>query len=119
MLKSAMTVKRNATDYINDILSANLPFDFKGVDLQSAPKLLEIISEYYDFTEEEFRLELRRSKGRIEEAIGVPLTDEQLEALSGGKTKLTSSDDIAIGGGSAFGVAILAAIGATLEFLIK
>lgn len=101
-----MAEKRDAAAYVDDFLNGRLPINPDAISPSSAEEAIAELSEIYDFTEEDFQRELLKSKDRFEGMLGIPLTDDQLLAVSGGKSEKTELD-IAIGGGVFTGAAAL------------
>lgn len=82
--------------------------------------ILDEVAKYYDFTQDDLKEALLVSKDKLEKLIGVPITPEQLEAISGGKTKnqkITSGVSGGIAGGATVG--ILAVVGLCAAYAIK
>ena len=103
-------MKKSASQFLDDLLAGDL---FGLPSEASQQEVLEAFTQHfnenYDFTQEEFEQVVRQSKDRLEAAVGVPLTDEQLVALSGGKSE---GAKIGIGVGSAVGGSVaLGAVG--------
>ena len=100
-------MKKSATDFVDDLLDGSFPRPPIGLSQQEAMSALASqIDAAYSFTQEELELAMQQSKVRLEDAIGVALTDEQLAALSGGKSesaKIGSYVGGAIGGAAAAG----------------
>jgi hypothetical protein len=98
-----MSEKRNAADFIDDTLNGRLPIEVIGAEATSLADTARALGEYYEFSEDEIRRELPRFRDRIEVAIGMPLTEDQLLALTGGKSEKQSNRDLYIGMGVAMG----------------
>lgn len=90
-------MKKSSDDLIQELLKGENP---NFASSQSPESIAEYIENNYDITEEQFRQALKDNRGRLEEMIGVPITDEQLEQLAGGKS---TAAKVGIGAGAAAG----------------
>jgi len=98
-------MKKNSHQLVEDLLSNR-----SGLNANVTPEeLTKFIESNYDVNVEELQLALKSHRGKIEDLIGVPITDEQLTQLTGGKSE-TAKIGIGIGGGAAAG-SVGAAIG--------
>ena len=98
-----MAVKKDANQLIDDLLAgqfATLLSPSGGGQIEES--LRAILSEDYDFSEEQLRQALLGKRDQIEDFIGVPLTEEQLQAIDGGKG-LSTDAKYGIGFGGAVG----------------
>lgn len=93
-------MKKNADQFIDDLFNGNLTAS-SGTPDETYAKLAELIESEYSFSEEEIQESLLRSRDRLESVIGVPLTDDQIAAVTGGK-----SDGQKIGLGAGLGGAV-------------
>lgn len=113
-----LNIVKNATDFINDLLDGSFqPKAGPNIDEQL---ILEEVAKHYDFSQDDLKEALFANKEKLEQAVGVPLTPEQLEAISGGKTKsqkITSAVSGGIAGGATLG--ILAVVGLCAAYAIK
>jgi len=107
-------MKKNSQQLVEDLLSNR-----SGLNENVTPEeLTKFIENNYEVNEEELQLALKSNRGKIEELIGVPITDEQLTQLTGGKSE-TAKIGIGVAGGAAAG-GIGAAIGvATILIIYK
>lgn len=114
-------MKKSASQFVDDLIAGSLPaIPADATQAESIQSLATQLDAEYSFTQAELEQAMQQSKGRLEAAIGVALTDEQLIALSGGKSesaKIGSYVGGAIGGAGAAGAigggiagAIIAAI---------
>lgn len=102
-LRCQMAVKKDANQLIDDLLAgqfATLSSVSGGGQIEES--LQAILSQDYDFSEEQFRQALLGKRDQIEDFIGVPLTEEQLQAIDGGKG-LSTDAKYGIGFGGAVG----------------
>jgi len=105
-------MKKNSQQLVEDLLSNR-----SGLNENVTPEeLTKFIENNYEVNEEELQLALKSNRGKIEELIGVPITDEQLTQLTGGKSE-TAKIGIGIGGGAAAG-SIGAGIGVAIFLII-
>ena len=103
------STKKSADDFVSDFIAGN----FKDLTVGNSPQIFkefqERVERDYAFTPDEMKLALHNSRPQLEAAVGVPLTDEQLSALAGGKSDagLYAGGGVAgaVGGGIAIAVA--------------
>jgi len=116
--------KKDVKEFVNDLLDGSV--NGSSIEnFESVQTALDAINANYEFTDEELHAELRLQKDRLEQSIGFELTPEQLEALCGGKQKVTL-DGGGLSGAAAGGIAAGvtggvvggAAIGATLAVIL-
>ena len=83
-------MKKNSQQLVDDLLSNR-----SGVnDSLSPEELATYIENNYEVNEEELQLALQDNRRRIEELVGVPITDEQLTQLAGGKSEPAAVRDL-------------------------
>lgn len=76
-------MKKNSQDLVEDLLSGQ-----SGLTESLTPEeLTKFIEDNYEVNEDELRVVLRSNRAKIEEAVGVSITDEQLAQLAGGKSE--------------------------------
>jgi hypothetical protein len=103
------STKKSADDFVSDFIAGN----FKDLTVGNSPEIFkefqERVERDYVFTPDEMKVALHNSRAQLEAAVGVPLTDEQLNALAGGKSDagLYAGGGVAgaVGGGIAIAVA--------------
>ena len=95
--------KKDVKEFFNDLLDGSV-YGPSIENFDSVQKALDAINANYEFTDEELHAELRLQKNRLEQSIGFELTPEQLEALCGGKQKVTL-DAGGLSGAAAGGIA--------------
>ena len=95
--------KKDVKEFFNDLLDGSV-YGPSIENFDSVQKALDAINANYEFTDEELHAELRLQKNRLEQSIGFELTPEQLEALCGGKQKVTL-DGGGLSGAAAGGIA--------------
>lgn len=105
--------KKDVHGLVEDLLNGSV--NGESFNNQSIEDMLKAISDNYDYTEEELFAELKRQQPRVEEMIGLPLTEEQMEALCGGKGK-AHVDVPLVAGAAAGGVAAVG--GATVAGIV-
>jgi hypothetical protein len=101
--------KRDAGQFVDDLIAGKLAG--LGVDTQTSATwemASNAISNNYEFTEQELYETMLSARDRLEAAAGIPLTDEQLAALSGGKEKLSTGAIVGISAGSVVGGSVIA-----------
>jgi hypothetical protein len=80
-------MKKTASQFVNDLLAGTLPHVPPSATQQAEVAAFAAeIDAHYAFTQAELEAAMSEARGRIEGAIGVAITDEQLVALSGGKS---------------------------------
>lgn len=100
---------KTAPQFVDDLLNGTV----EGLSYTDASQLTwentaEAIAQHYAFSQEELSAALSQSKHRLEEQLGMPLTDEQLETITGGKKKLSKGEKAgAIVGGVVGGAAVV------------
>ena len=105
-------MKKNADQFIDDLINGSLQ-QLSGSPEETYAKLAEVIHADYSFNEQEIQEALLRSRDKIEAVIGVSLTDEQLVAITGGKSDGQKvglgaglGGAVAVGGAAAAGAAV-------------
>jgi hypothetical protein len=123
-------MKKNADQFVEDLLSGQMPEIPAGSPEESWAEVIKRIDADYDFSKEDLEAALTRSKGRLESVVGVPLTEDQLAALAGGKTSAAQiGRDIGIAfgvtavggavGGAVAGAALYVVVSAALAAAVK
>jgi hypothetical protein len=93
-------MKKTADQFIEDAFDGTFA-SISGSPDEIQAKIADLIESDYSFSQDDLQEAVNRSREKIEAAIGVKLTDEQLAALSGGK-----SDGQKIGLGAGIGGAV-------------
>ena len=83
-------MKKNSQQLVDDLLSNRSDVN----DSLSPEELATYIENNYEVNEEELQLALQDNRRRIEELVGVPITDEQLTQLAGGKSEPAAVRDL-------------------------
>ena len=123
-------MKKNADQFVDDLLSGQMPALPPGSPEETWAEVVKLIDGDYDFSEADLQAALTSSKGRLESVVGVTLTDEQLVALSGGKSSAAQiGRDIGIAfgvvtvggavGGAVAGAALYVVVSAALAAAVK
>jgi hypothetical protein len=102
---------KTAEQFVDDLLEGRL--DSKQDLLQNAGlnALEDFLRQEYDSDPEAIQQAVLNSRDKIETAIGMQLTDEQLAALAGGKSQqLQVAGDVGAGVGGAVGGGLAALI---------
>lgn len=77
-------MKKTASQFVDDLLAGTLPHVPPSATEQAEVAAFAAeIDAHYAFTQAELEAAMSEARGRIEGAIGVAITDEQLVALSG------------------------------------
>lgn len=101
--------RRGASQFVDDLIAGKLA----GLEADTSVSVTwemasNAIGNNYEFTEQELYESMLAARDRLEDAAGIPLTDEQLAALSGGKKKLSTGAIVGISAGSLVGGSIIA-----------
>jgi hypothetical protein len=123
-------MKKNADQFVDDLLSGQMPPLPPGSPEESWAEVVKLIDGDYAFSEADLQAALTKSKERLESVVGVTLSDEQLVALSGGKSSAAQiGRDIGIAfgslaaagvvGGVAGGAALYIVVSAALAVAVK
>lgn len=113
------SMKKNAQAFIDDLLNGTIEPQLKNLLLsgqqgQAAP----LLDEHYEFTANDLQAALIDAKPRLETALGCPLSDEQLIAISGGK--LSKEETIFAGVvGTASAGTLAIGIGTAIAIIVK
>lgn len=93
--------KKNASDFVADFIAGSFTDLSVGDSAEMFIAFQDRIESDYDFTADELRVALNSSREQLETALGVPLTDDQLNALAGGKSQSSKDAGLYAGGGIA------------------
>lgn len=105
----SLDVMKSAAQFVDDLLNGSVD-GLSSTDPSQLTweKAADSIGHHYAFSDEELSAALVQSRSRLEEQLGMPLTDEQLETLTGGKKKLSKGEKAgAIVGGVVGGAAVV------------
>jgi hypothetical protein len=100
-------MKKSSDEFIHDLLAGHLSNQQQILVSNGLLAFEDAIAKEYDVSDESLKRSILNSKQQLESAIGVSLTDEQLSALSGGKTKKEQANDIGAGVGGVIGGSLL------------
>lgn len=95
------TSKKSANDFVSDFISGDFRNLAVGDSAEMFKQFQDRVEQDYAFTPEDLKLALTNSRDQLEAALGVPLTDEQLNALAGGKSQGAKDAGLYAGGGIA------------------
>lgn len=123
-------MKKDADQFVDDLLSGQMPSLPPGSPEETWAEVVKRIDGEYAFSEADLQAALTRSKERLESVVGVTLSDEQLVALSGGKSSAAQiGRDIGIAfgvitvggavGGAVAGAALYVVVTAALAAAVK
>lgn len=102
---------RTAEQFVDDLLEGRLGEQQALLQNSGTNALEEFLKKEYDSDPEAIREAIMNSRGKLEQVIGMKLTDEQLAGLAGGK-----SHSEAVAGQVGAGVG--GAVGGTLAALV-
>jgi hypothetical protein len=101
--------KADAGQFVDDLIAGKLA----GLEADASTSATwemasTAISDNYEFTQQELYESMLSARDRLEAAAGIPLTDEQLAALSGGKKNLSTGAIVGISAGGVVGGSVIA-----------
>ena len=109
---------KSASDFVSDLLDGQL-HDLQSLPLTELEAALQTrLEKDYQFSAEEFSSALLASRQQLEASIGIPLTDEQMSALAGGKSK-AASVGAEVGGTAGSVAAVLGVVGMAVTLMVK
>lgn len=107
-----MSTKKSADQFVEDMLSGALHIPSEANARLSLHDFTESMRSVYDLNEASCTAAFEKYRDKIGDAIGSPLTDEQLAALSGGKS------DKAKKRGETAGIAVGATVGGIGAYVV-
>jgi hypothetical protein len=95
---------KSAEQFIDDLLEGRLQEQQTLLQNSGTDALEEFLKKQYDSDPEAIREAVMNSRDKLEKAIGMKLTDEQLAGLAGGKSQAESiAGQVGAGVGGAVG----------------
>ena len=98
--------KKNADQLIQDLLNGQFVSLSQGSIDDTMKAVKEKVEAEYEFDDEALQKALKERSNELKEVIGMSLTDEQLQSLTGGKSAGQTAAQVGIGAGAGIGGAV-------------
>jgi len=98
--------KKNADQLVQDLLSGQFVSLSQGSIDDTMKAVKEKVEAEYEFDDEALQKALKERSNELKEVIGMSLTDEQLQSLTGGKSAGQTAAQVGIGAGAGIGGAV-------------
>ena len=98
--------KKNADQLVQDLLNGQFVSLSQGSIDDTMKAVKEKVEAEYEFDDEALQKALKERSNELKEVIGMSLTDEQLQSLTGGKSAGQTAAQVGIGAGAGIGGAV-------------
>jgi len=110
--------RKNADQLVQDLINGEFSALSTGSMEDTMTAVKNKVENEYDVDDNSLKAALKARSADLESAIGMSLTDDQLEGLTGGKSAGKTAEQVGIGAGAGIGGAlgVVVAIGVASAF---